>query len=109
MRLLALVSLVFAACIDEPPPTEPTVEPDQHIKIPDELRLQPPTETAVEHSNCGHMVYCSYGGRAIYCYYNQAKTGCTLQNIVDDFNSDCQYVCGHTLCLNATIESCSSL
>jgi hypothetical protein len=110
MRIIiaTTLTLFLAACLEEPP-AEPTIttDPSQHINIPDELRLQPPTEAALAHSNCGHMLYCSSGGRAIYCYYRQSQTGCTLQNIVDDFNSDCQFVCGHTLCLNATIQACN--
>ena len=106
MRFIA-IALCLAACMDEPPPA--TDEPKQDLIIPEELKLQPLEATDVAHSNCGHMVWCSKGGRAIYCYFNQAQTGCTLQNVIDDFNSDCQSVCGHTLCLNATIESCSSL
>ena len=111
MRIITTLalSLFVAACVDEPPPEPITTDPSQRIEIPDELRLEPPAEAALAHTNCGHMVWCSSGGRAVYCYYKQSQTGCTAQNIVDDFNSDCQSVCGHTLCLNATITACSAL
>ncbi len=122
MRLFAIAfcCVMATACVADPDTTAPddpttttttetTTNESRSLLIPNELRMQPPTLATTAHTNCGHMVWCNQGGRAIYCYYNQKTTGCTLQNIIDDFNSDCQYVCGHTLCLYATIESCSSI
>lgn len=117
--LLVAVSLCFAlspltACLDAEAPSSDEAEteavvPAASLEIPEELRLYAagPAPTTLAHTNCGHMQYCASGGRAVYCYYSRASTGCSLQNIQDDFNSDCQYVCGHTACLNATIRACN--
>ncbi len=96
LKLLAL--LMFVGCAADP--TEPVDQEDDPVTVPAELQL------ATSHSNCGHMTYCSSGGKARYCYYSQATTHCSNQNVEDDALSDCRAVCGASQCLNRSITPC---
>jgi hypothetical protein len=75
-----------------------------------EKEVQVPPELTLAHSNCGHMVWCHEpsDGAALYCFFSQTTTGCTLSDISSDVNSDCQAICGHTACLELHVFACAS-
>jgi hypothetical protein len=112
---LLLASLLFTACAADAPADDPaqaqlaheaSVAPLSTENTP--LHLDSPG--TARHKNCGHEVWCNgpNDGNAVYCYFSQSQTGCTLTQIENDADSDCDAVCGHAACLNSHRYSCSS-
>jgi hypothetical protein len=104
---LALVAGLAAACLDtEQTATQPDDQGDEataqvSTMTRDQLESITPATSGVgisAHSNCGEMLYCrdpEFHGPEYKCF---KSSGCTFQQIQNDMQSDCDYVCGTSAC-----------
>jgi hypothetical protein len=104
---MALVAGLAAACLDtEQTATQPDDQGDVAAAQVSTAASDPLESVAPEtsdvgisaHSNCGEMLYCSdpeFHGPEYKCFKG---SGCTFQQIQNDMQSDCDYVCGASAC-----------
>jgi hypothetical protein len=102
---MALVAGLVAGCLDTEQTATPPVDQSgeaaaQVSTLPaDQVESVAPESVGVSaHSNCGEMLYCrdpEFHGPEYKCLKG---SGCTFQQIQNDMQSDCDYVCGASAC-----------